>query len=77
MDLSERCPDCGAAGSIHDLGDGGQDEGICVVCCVHVRRSLMDGRWKVRTYCGWGAMGSASSGSQVDAIKQAPRLGGA
>jgi len=52
MDLSERCPDCGAAGSIHDLEDGAQDEGICVVCFVHVRRSLIDGRWKVRTYCG-------------------------
>jgi hypothetical protein len=51
-DRFERCPDCGAAGSIHVLDESGHDEGICVVCFVHVRRSLIDARWKVRTYCG-------------------------
>ena len=51
-ELLERCPNCGAAGSIHVLHDSGREEGICMVCFVHVRPSLIDGRWKVRTYFG-------------------------
>jgi len=50
-DRSERCPDCRAAASIEFLDDGEREEGICMVCFIHVRRSLIDGRWKVRTYC--------------------------
>jgi hypothetical protein len=51
-DRYERCPGCGAAGSIHVLDGSEHEEGICAVCFVHVRRSLIDRRWKVRTYGG-------------------------
>jgi hypothetical protein len=50
-DRFERCPDCGAAGSIRVVEGSGHEEGICTVCFVHVRRSLIVARWKVRTYC--------------------------